>query len=100
MKRTAKRELAAALQPVEIGTDLDPVGLKPSIRSTDLGQDFGSSGAVISSEVSGDGDRAAAVDVIGELVDPIGGVGKELANAQQGVEWAARFVNLRRRSNE
>lgn len=69
--RTSKREFAAPLQPVEIRTDLDPIHLKPSIGSAHFVEEPSSSGAVIAGEVSGDGDRAAALHVIGDLVDPI-----------------------------
>lgn len=89
-------ELAAALEPVEVGAELDAVGLE-----TEVGGDLGGgreeprgADAVVSGKVSGDGDGGVAVDVPGELLGEVSGVREELADAEESVEGPTRFVHL------
>lgn len=95
-------ELAAALEPVEVGTELDAISLE-----AEVGGEFGGSReepygahAVVAGEVGGDRDGGAAVQVVRELDGTVSGVREELAYAEQGVERPARLVNLKRDSKK
>lgn len=89
-------EPAASLQPIEIRAQLDPIGREAAVGEALCGggEDARGADAVVAGEVGRDGHGGAAIDVIGELVGAIGGVGEELAHAEQGIEGPSRLVHL------
>lgn len=93
---TKKQELSTPLQPEEAVADPKPVALEPGIVRVlgSGGEHLGGADAVPADEVGGDGDRRAAVHILHELVEAVGGVREELAHAEDGVEGAGSFVHL------
>lgn len=99
---TEKRELSAPPQPEKIIADTKPVALEPGIGRVlgSCSEHLGGADAVPADEVGGDGDRGAAAHILHKLVEAVGGVREELANAEDGVEGAGGFVNLNHRKKE
>lgn len=97
--RTKEGKFAAALQPEKIGADLQSIRLKStsSVWLRGGGQKADGTDAVVTDEVSGDGDGGAALKVVGHFVDPLVGVREELANAEEGVEGVHGLLKLHRR---
>lgn len=89
-------EIATASQPIQIVTNLQSIHLKPLIlRSLRCSwQELRGANSIVANEVCRDRDRGPAVNVVGELFEPVGRVREELADAEYRVERTGWFIDL------